>query len=135
MPPYDENSERVYQLRLSLFEAMDRYLDDEARVSFGTGTAVPEETEPLPPLRAGEPLYDATKALIKAVWGADNRMPPEGMRLWNHLLRASRRHRLGGKIVANRLWGEANKAPIALTRCAESGSGRKSDFFLLAPWC
>jgi len=91
MSPHDENSAREYDLRLSLFEAMTRYLYDDDRISFGTGTDVPQETEPLPPLWRGEPLYDATKAWIKHVWGEDNRMPPEGLRLWNHLLRASRR--------------------------------------------
>ncbi|MSQ94329.1 MAG: hypothetical protein EXR98_07205 [Gemmataceae bacterium] len=69
---------------------LDRYLDYEMRLTPGTGTSLPDAREPLPFLKSGVPLYDATEAWIKHTWGEANRMPVEGRQRWWLLLGASR---------------------------------------------
>jgi hypothetical protein len=72
-------------------ELLDRHLHDADRSTVGTGTAIPASPEPLPHLKAGVPLYDETLAWIGQEWGGYDKMPPDGRRLWDMVLAASRR--------------------------------------------
>jgi hypothetical protein len=105
MSTADKHSLRAYELWLSVTQVTDPYLNDEARITPGTGTAFPQSAKPLPSLVPGEPLYDTVKAWITLAWGDDARMPPEGKRLWYLLLGASRRGE-GSKTERSQQWAK-----------------------------
>ena len=73
-------------------EELDRYLDNDHRLTPGTGSIYPGAPEPLPKLQDGVPLYDATIAWIAHTWGGYDKMPVEGRRRWNLVLGVSRGH-------------------------------------------
>jgi hypothetical protein len=71
-------------------EELDRYLVEADRMTVGTAGSATSPPAPLPRLEAGVPLYDLTSAWIGGEFGGRDKMPPDGLRRWDKLLRASR---------------------------------------------